>query len=160
MNSKKSVTAASSGFPNVFFGLLLCLLLCLALSGCSNLFSVINLNITAKNRLNRDAFYRALPVVVRVYTLKSPENFSDATFRELWHDDLKILGENKITRQEFTVVPGTTLQITIPRNPDAQYLGAVALFRHPLHNQWRAVIPIPVWTANLILSGNSISFNE
>ena len=130
-------------------------LLCFILSACS--ISNINLDITAKDHLNRDAYYRALPVVVRVYTLKNPENFSDATFRELWRDDKKVLGENLVSRQEFTVVPGTTLHVSIPKNASALYLGAVALFRHPLHNQWRVITPMPFWSSSIILSGNRIT---
>lgn len=124
------------------------------LTSCS--ISSINLDLTAKRHLNRDAYYDALPVVVRVYTLKNPESFSDATFRELWHDDKKILGDNLISRQEFTVVPGTTLHISLSKLSSAHYLGAVALFRHPLHNQWRVITPMPFWTLSLTLSGNRI----
>ncbi len=125
------------------------------LTSCS--FSTVSLTVTAKQHLNHDAYYHALPVVVRVYALKNPETFSDATFRELWHNDKNILGENLLSRQEFTLVPGTTLHITLPKNSSAQYLGAVALFRHPVHNQWRAIIPMPLWYASLTLSGNRIA---
>ncbi|HEV2613382.1 MAG TPA: type VI secretion system lipoprotein TssJ [Gammaproteobacteria bacterium] len=125
------------------------------LSSCS--FSSIKLDITAQKHLNRDAYYGALPVVVRVYTLKNPEGFSDATFRELWHDDKKVLGENLVSRQEYTVVPGTTLHVSIPKQSSAQYLGAVALFRHPYHNQWRVITPMPWWFSTLTLSGNRIT---
>ena len=131
------------------------LLLSFFLSSCS--LSSIHLDITAKHHLNRDAYYGALPVVVRVYTLKNPESFSDATFRELWHNDKKTLGDNLVSRQEFTVVPGTTLHVTLPKNSSAQYLGAVALFRHPLHNQWRVITPMPWWFSTLTLSGNRIT---
>jgi type VI secretion system protein VasD len=127
----------------------------LFLTSCS--LSTVHLDITAKKHLNRDAYYHALPVVVRVYTLKNSERFSDATFRELWHDDKKVLGDNLVSRQEFTVVPGTTLRVSLPKNASAQYLGAVALFRHPLHNQWRIITPMPFLWSSLTLSGNSIS---
>lgn len=139
MNSKKIVFGIFSLF----------------LSSCS--FSTVHLDITAKHQLNRDAYYRALPVVVRVYTLKNSERFSDATFRELWRDDKKVLGDNLVSRQEFTVVPGTTLHVSLPQKSSAQYLGAVALFRHPIHNQWRVITPMPFWASTLVLSGNSIS---
>jgi type VI secretion system protein VasD len=149
MNSKKSLRCILRLFSVSSLALTFTLLL---ITSCS--FSSVNLDITAKNHLNHDTYYRALPVVVRVYTLKNPESFSDATFRELWHK--KVLGDNLVSRQEFTVVPGSTLHASISRNSSAQYLGAVALFRHPLHNQWRVITPMPFWTSSLILSGNSI----
>lgn len=129
----------------------------LFLISCS--FSVLHLDINASHQLNRGANYRSLPVVVRIYTLKNPEGFSDATFRELWHNDKKILGNNLVSRQEFTVVPGKTLHLSLSKNNRANYLGAVALFRHPGHNMWRALIPLPLFSASLTLSGNRIVLN-
>ena len=125
------------------------------LSSCS--FSTVSITLVAKQHLNHDAYYHALPVVVRVYALKNPDAFSDATFRELWHNDKTLLGNNIVSRQEFTVTPGSTLHITLSKNTAAQYLGAVALFRHPVHNQWRVISPMPLWFTSLTLSGNRIS---
>lgn len=125
------------------------------LASCS--FSTVSLTVTAKPRVNHDAYYHALPVVVRVYALKNPETFSDATFRELWHNDKAVLGDNLISRQEFTLIPGSTVHISLSRNVSAQYLAAVALFRYPAHNQWRVIMPMPWCYASLTLSGNRIS---
>jgi type VI secretion system protein VasD len=125
------------------------------LSSCS--LSTVSITLVAKQHLNHDAYYHALPVVVRVYALKNPDAFSDATFRELWHNDKTLLGNNIVSRQEFTITPGSTLHITLSKNTSSQYFGAIALFRHPVHNQWRVISPMPLWFTSLTLSGNRIS---
>ena len=53
------------------------------------------------------------------------------------------LGEDFLAVQEVTINPGDRLDPPIPRNADTTTLGAVALFRQPAGNTWRAIVKLP-----------------
>jgi type VI secretion system protein VasD len=106
----------------------------------------------------------SLPVVVRVYTLSNADNFNDATFHALWRNPKLALGDTLINQQEYILTPNSQLTLTLPRDPSAKFIAAVALFRHPHGEQWRASRAMPsrlgavFHTEILVLSGNSIAF--
>ena len=48
----------------------------------------------------------SLPVRLRIYQLSDLNQFKEATFRELWKMDQKILGDSLVSMKELTVTPG------------------------------------------------------
>jgi type VI secretion system protein VasD len=140
---------------------ILLLILLFSLAACGT--STANLTFTATRHLNQNAENVSLPVIVRVYTLTSVDDFNDASFRELWHNDKAILGNTLISREEYTVNPNHHFTINVVHDASAKYLAIVALFRRPHGSQWRVVCDMPgrlvatVHDIPVILSGSTVS---
>jgi type VI secretion system protein VasD len=140
---------------------ILFLILLFSLTACGT--STVNLTFAATRHLNQNAENVSLPVIVRVYTLTSADDFNDASFRELWHNDKAILGSTLIDREEYTVSPNHHFTINVAHDASAKYLAVVALFRRPHGSQWRVVCAMPgrlaasMHNITVILSGSAVS---
>ena len=93
--------------------------------------------------VNPDATGRPSPVVVRVYQLKTDAAFNKAEFFALFDDDQKVLGQELITRDEFTLAPSERRTLDVTLAGDARFVGAMAAFRDIRNAQWRGLIPTP-----------------
>jgi type VI secretion system protein VasD len=91
---------------------------------------------------NRDPAGRALPIVVRLYELKSEGAFAGADFFKLYDHESEALGGDLIGREEVTLLPGTRQLVVRPLSPDATHLGVVAAFRDIDHAGWRALVTL------------------
>ncbi|OOG23478.1 type VI secretion system-associated lipoprotein [Thioalkalivibrio denitrificans] len=138
-------------------------LLVLLLAACSGPQVRVDLSSTAN--LNMSDEGNPLPVVVRVYQLADARNFTNATFESLWKQDVQSLGDAALTREEMILNPGTTHELELKRNPQAEYVGVVAIFRAPEDDGWRAIRPLPMGQmgrrmnqrVTVSLRGNSLS---
>ena len=99
----------------------------------------LKLGLTASARLNPGEKGEALATVVRVYQLKGIAKLTGASFDDLLDHDKDALGEDLLGVQEQTINPGESLEVPIPRNPETNYLLAVALFRRPAGTTWKVV---------------------
>jgi type VI secretion system protein VasD len=118
------------------------LLLALMLAACSGPQVRVDLSTTAN--LNMSDEGNPLPVVVRVYQLSDSRDFLNASFEHLWKQDVQSLGDAALTRQELMLNPGMTHELELRRNPEAEFVGVVAIFRAPEEDGWRALKTLPM----------------
>lgn len=144
----------------IFFNKLLFLCLLLLLTACGT--STVELNLIAQKHLNQDVRNNSLPVLIRVYTLTSDDEFTDATFRELWHNDKSVLGNTLIDREEYSLNPNSHLKISVSHDANAKFIAVVALFRRPRGSEWRVIRVMPgrvvasMRNITIILSGSTV----
>ncbi len=115
-------------------------LTCTILPGCGKPYARITFQ--AQSNLNPDDKGEALPVVVWIYQLKNKEGLENADFISIWQDETGVLGDDLLTKRETTVYPNSDNLIEIEQEPEAKFLGLVALFRRPNGSSWRRIIPI------------------
>jgi type VI secretion system protein VasD len=99
----------------------------------------ISAKVIAASDANLDAAGRPLPIVVRIYELKSSGSFEAADFYSLYNQDRQILGEDLLAREEANLQPGERIDINRPTDPGANYLGVIGAFREIDGASWRAV---------------------
>ena len=132
-----------------FFGkhavypLLLCGLALAALSGCSASPTRIEAAIVAAPDLNPDTSGRASPLVVRLYQLKSPVAFNNASFFALFDSDADALGQDLQGKEEIELKPGEKLEIERELQPETRFVGIMAGYRDIDNASWRAVAEVP-----------------
>jgi type VI secretion system protein VasD len=142
------------------FGVLLLALL----TGCSS--PPIKFGIEAGSNLNPNEMSEPLPVVARVYLLSDDQAFKSAEFEALWKNDLAVLGDSLLTRQELVLIPASEQRVVLERREGTKFAAVIAIFREAQEGRWRAIKPI---TDNYIsrrfskslyvrLNGNIIEF--
>jgi type VI secretion system protein VasD len=104
---------------------------------------IVDLTITAGDDINPDAGGRASPVVLRVYQLAAGTQFQAADFFQLFDKETPTLGADLVGREDVTIAPGATRNLTIPLKPNAQAIGIAVSFRDIDQAAWRAVIDVP-----------------
>jgi type VI secretion system protein VasD len=102
-----------------------------------------SLTIRASDRLNLDPAGRSLPTIVRVYQLRDVGNFELASFDDVWESPEKVLGDSLLSKDEVTVYPNQVLTRAFDRNPEANFVVGVGIFRRSVGNTWRTVLPLP-----------------
>lgn len=103
--------------------------------------------IGAGGRLNTEPGSPGLPVQLKLYQLTTEDALREGFFDDIWADDSAVLGESLLETRKVTVFPDTTQQFTWPRNPRANTLSAVALFREPRGRDWLVSFDFPAGTA-------------
>jgi type VI secretion system protein VasD len=101
------------------------------------------IRITAAGLINPGEHGEPLATVVRIYQLKRPEKLTGASFDDILDRDKEALGSDLCEVQEVTLSPGETIPRAVKRAPDAGFIAAVALYRRPKGNDWRAVKQLP-----------------
>lgn len=141
-------------------GVTACAFLMPACSGVS--LVPVSFNIASSSLINSSENETSLPVRVRIYQLSELNKFKDATFRELWKMDKQTLGDTLISSKELTVTPSLHSKFKLDRQTKANYIGVMALFRHPELGKWRAYQKVDSQASSLISSmtvridGNSV----
>jgi type VI secretion system protein VasD len=92
--------------------------------------------LSASDRSNATPDGNGRPVQVRVYQLHTDTNLRGATFEEIWQKDKEVLATDLKSAAEYTVFPGKSQEVRVERNPEANFLGLVALFREPKGTDW------------------------
>ena len=82
-------------------------------------------------------------VVVRVYQLRTDTLFAAADYFALIGDDQKALGQELVSRDEYTLGASETVSRPIVLAGDTRFVGVFAAFRDNRNSQWRALIPVP-----------------
>lgn len=140
-------------------------LLCL-LAGCSS--PPIKFGLESGNNLNPNEKSEPLPVVARVYLLSDDQAFESAEFEALWRDDLKILGDALLSRQELVLTPASEQRVVMKRREGVKFAAVIAIFREAQAGQWRAIKPLPdnyvsrrfSKSLHIRLNGNIVEFEE
>jgi type VI secretion system protein VasD len=103
------------------------------------------LRIFAADNLNAGRSHDALALVLKVYHLRSADQFEQVPFDDFL-DDGKIrsdLGDALIDSRQMLLLPGQRYVSTEQLPADAHYIGFVALFRGPAARRWRFVYDVP-----------------
>lgn len=86
---------------------------------------------------------RASPIVVVVYELKNSTTFAAADFLSLLKDDPAVLGQDRISRQEYVLQPGEIRLVRRRADLETRFVGVAAGYRDIEGSVWRAIAPIP-----------------
>lgn len=135
-------------------------LLSLALSGCGQ----SPLSVRAVSPVNVNADGESLPVKVRIYALKDDGRFRSALFSDLWTNDRKVLGDDRLQdpKEEVIAPRGPTGQpdeISLGELPqETRFVGIMALYRHADEpDRRRIVLPVDLVGERIVeLFDNSI----
>jgi type VI secretion system protein VasD len=103
---------------------------------------MLKIDVAATATVNSTASVGSLPIVVRVYELRSAGAFRGADFFSLYDQEAAVLGDDLIASEEMTLAPGQQHQISKPLNSEAQYIGVIAAYRDIDRAQWREVVPL------------------
>lgn len=99
--------------------------------------------VEASDRLNPDEHGRSLPTIIRIYQLSDIGALEQASFQEIWRDPTGTLGESLLAQDELTIYPEQTVRRPLDRNPDANFLVGMGIFRRPVGTTWRSVMALP-----------------
>jgi type VI secretion system protein VasD len=107
------------------------------LSACSAPQVKVNLSSTAN--LNMNNAREPLPVVIRIYQLTDPKLFENATFNELWKNDLAVLGSTLLRKDSLTLDPASQQKIRLERYEQTRFIALMAAFNNQPNNSWRVI---------------------
>ncbi|MCU7843202.1 MAG: type VI secretion system lipoprotein TssJ [Candidatus Thiodiazotropha sp. (ex Monitilora ramsayi)] len=135
------------------------------LAGCSS--PPIKMGIEVGSNLNPNENNEPLPVVARVYLLSDDQVFESAEFEMLWKDDLTVLGDSILGRQELVLTPASEKRVVMKRRDGAKFAAIMAIFREAQGGQWRAIKPLPdnyvsrrfSKSLHIRLNGNIVEFD-
>ena len=102
----------------------------------------VQVMLSAAEQVNPDRQGRALPTLVRLYQLRATTRLAEASFEAIWERDREILADDLLDSREATVYPGEEQVQRFPLSPGARHLVAVAIFREPSGEAWRAAVPL------------------
>ncbi|KVP89376.1 hypothetical protein WJ96_20190 [Burkholderia ubonensis] len=103
----------------------------------------LNLRIDASAHVNPDERGRPAPIMVRVYELKSTNDFDNADFFTLQNDGRKVLGDDALVTDEFVLRPGDTQTVRRRINASTTAIGVLAGYRDLGKSVWRAIYKLP-----------------
>jgi len=104
--------------------------------------------VEASEDLNPDYDGQASPLVVRMYQLKSPVAFNNATFFALYDSDVAELGDDLKGKEELELRPGDKLELEREFKPETRYVGFIAGYRDIDNASWRAVAELETGETN------------
>lgn len=108
----------------------------------------IEMAITTARELNPNADGRPSPLVIRIYELKTLEEFNNADFFTMYENETQALGKTMLAKVEYEFKPGERKNIQREANQQTRYLGILAAYRDIDNAQWRAVATIPEKTTS------------
>jgi type VI secretion system protein VasD len=117
---------------------LLAFFVAMAVEGCGSSPTRLEANVTATQDANKEAGGHPLPIVVRIYELKTAGSFQSADFFSLYDHEDATLGGDLLAREELNLRPGEQLRIERATDPDAQYVGVLGAYRDIDNAIWRA----------------------
>jgi type VI secretion system protein VasD len=78
-------------------------------------------------------------VVIRIYQLTDPKLFENATFNELWKNDLAVLGSTLLRKDSLTLDPASQQKIRLERYEQTRFIALMAAFNNQPNNSWRVI---------------------
>ena len=107
------------------------------------------LRLEASDRVNPDQRGRSMPTLVQILQLKDSLRVEQTNFQGMWNKPEALLKDDLLQVAEFTVAPGQSVERWITRDPKAQFVVAMGLFRQPLGYSWRTLTVLPSVPKNL-----------
>jgi len=120
------------GFLVILFSSLIC--------ACST--PQVKLKLSSTASLNMNSAKQPLPVVVRIYQLTDAKAFENATFHELWKNDVALLGNNLLRKDALTLDPAAHREIRFDRDAQTRFVAVMAAFNNQTDDSWRIVKPV------------------
>ncbi|VFM98193.1 MAG: type VI secretion system protein VasD [Candidatus Kentron sp. G] len=99
--------------------------------------------ILVSENANPDQDGHSSPVTIRIYQLKSGNNFKNADFLALYGDDESVLDTDLLFKEEMDVHPGTRIPFDREWGQGTRYLGVMAIFQDRETARWRALVDLP-----------------
>ena len=100
----------------------------------------------AQRSLNTDARNASASLALRIYVLRDPGAFLEASFDSIYDDDEATLGPNMLQRESLHLRPGEARELALELSGEARALAVFGAFRETEHAQWRAILPLPAGT--------------
>jgi type VI secretion system protein VasD len=97
---------------------------------------------SAASLVNPDINNRPSPIVARFYELKSLSVFNNADFFNLFEQDVALLGEEMLMRDELHFQPGEVKMVERDLQPETRYIGVIGAYRDIENATWRRAIEI------------------
>jgi len=119
-----------------------------ALGACGPGTTLILADVRAAEDINPDFQGRPSPIVVRLYQLKTPVAFSNATYFALYDKEQAELGNDLLGREEFEFRPGQEVKIERELEAQTRYIGILAGYRDIERATWRVVTPVKIEKKN------------
>jgi len=104
--------------------------------------SSIVVSLRADKDVNPDISGRASPLVTRFYELKSLSVFNSTDFFTLYDQDVALLGDELLVRDEYRFQPGEEKQLARELQPDTRFIGVIGAFRDIENASWRKTMAI------------------
>lgn len=104
--------------------------------------TVVSLELEAGADINADSSNQATPVLLKIYELVEPSNFTAADFFALFNNEQVTLANTLVRKQELLLKPGETKTLQLQPQAQTTVLGFLAAFRQLDTAQWRALLPI------------------
>lgn len=106
---------------------------------------VLHLDFTAREALNsdeRESNSLSQSLVVRVYQLKDRKTFDKTVYQQLLKEGETVLAADLLSTRDVVIKPGGDVQLDMPMEEAAKYVGVAGLFRHPdqVKNRWKLTI--------------------
>lgn len=104
--------------------------------------TIVEVRISADEGINTGTAGDGLPIPVRLYRLSSATAFEEATFDEIYHQEMKTLGGHLVGVTEFVLFPGQAEVITREFNERERHFGIVVAYKGGAP-RWRASTSVP-----------------
>ncbi|MEW8507089.1 MAG: type VI secretion system lipoprotein TssJ [Candidatus Thiodiazotropha sp.] len=104
--------------------------------------STSTVTMSAASGVNPDINSRPSPIVARIYELKSLSVFNNADFFNLFEQDVALLGDEMLMRDELHFQPGEVKMLERDLQPDTRYVGVIGAYRDIENAAWRRSIEI------------------
>ena len=104
--------------------------------------TTIAANLVAAADLNPDFRGRPSPLVTRFYELKSLSVFNSRDFFTLFEQDVALLGDELLVRDEYRFQPGEEKQVSRELQPDTRFIGVIGDYRDIENATWRKSIEV------------------
>ncbi|ORM51080.1 type VI secretion system-associated lipoprotein [Pantoea conspicua] len=106
---------------------------------------VLHLDFTAREALNsdeRESNSLSQSLVVRIYQLRDRKTFDKTVYQQLLKEGETVLAADLLSTRDVVIKPGGDVQLDMPMEEAAKYVGVAGLFRHPdqVKNRWKLTI--------------------
>lgn len=104
---------------------------------------ILHLDFTAREALNTDDNGSSLSVIIRVFQLKSADEFNDSDYLSLLNQNNDVLKSTLLAQKDLRIRPGESVSFDMPMEKETKFVAIAALFHSPdkTQNTWRIVIP-------------------
>lgn len=99
----------------------------------------LSIRVFAGEQLNTTSDGESLSLVMKVYTLRSPERLKTLTYPQIstTESEKEGFGEELISVREITVIPGKSYDLVLKVPGDATTIGIVGMYRAPYSYRWK-----------------------
>lgn len=104
---------------------------------------IVSLSVIAAPAINPTVEGETRPVQLRIYQLATDVRLQNATFEEIWKNDKATLADDLLKVDELSVFPASRTEVKFERDPAAQNVVGVALFRNPKGKSWFVSFDLP-----------------